>query len=79
MDPATLFNAADVGGMDTAPVLGESSAVTSSYQLQWHELVLNIILSPVQAIAFALLALLAFSLILLTAQTPFTAGWARSS
>jgi hypothetical protein len=64
MLPNTLTAQADVGGFHTAPVLGEAGAVAASYQIRWVELVRSQASAAVQALLFALLAAMAFSLTL---------------
>ena len=64
MHPNTLAEQPDVGGFHTAPVLGEAGAVAASYQIRWLELVRTFAFDAVQALLFALLAGMAFSLTL---------------
>ena len=64
MHPNTLAGQPDVGGFHTAPVLGEAGAVAASYQIRWLELVRTYAFGAVQALLFALLAAMAFSLTL---------------
>jgi hypothetical protein len=64
MEPSTLFNAPDVGGFHTAPVLGEAGAVAAGYQMRWLELIRTYASSAALALLFGLLAVVAFSLIL---------------
>ena len=64
MHPNTLASQPDVGGFHTAPVLGEAGAVTASYQIRWLELVRTFAFYAIQALLFALLAAMAFSLTL---------------
>jgi len=64
MHPNTLAYQPDTGGFHTAPVLGEAGAVAASYQIRWLELVRTYAFGPVQALLFALLAAMAFSLTL---------------
>ncbi len=64
MQPEGLTNIPDVGGFHTAPVLGEAATVTAQYQLRWLELVRAYVLSAVEALLYALLAVVAVSLIL---------------
>jgi sulfur transfer complex TusBCD TusB component (DsrH family) len=53
------------GGFHTAPVLGEAGAVAASYQIRWLELVRSYASFVVEALLFALLAAMAFSLTLI--------------
>jgi hypothetical protein len=62
MEPNTLTNQLDAGGFHTAPVLGEAGAVAASYQIGWLELIRSFASLAVQALLFALLAAMAFSL-----------------
>ncbi len=64
MAPEALTNQPDAGGFHTAPVLGEAGAVTAGYQLRWLEVVRAYLPFAIQAHLYALLALVAFSLIL---------------
>jgi len=64
MEPSTLADTANAGGFHTAPVLGEASAVATDFQIS--RLALFRLYSPyaVEALLFALLAVVAFSLVL---------------
>jgi hypothetical protein len=62
MEPNTLFQGDDVGGFHNAPLIGQASSVTARYQMRWLELVRAYLLSPIQAIVFALLGIIACSL-----------------
>ena len=64
MEPYTLINGPDVGGMHNAPVLGEAGAVAAGYQMRWLEVIRAFAFSAAQALLFGLLAVVAFSLIL---------------
>jgi signal transduction histidine kinase len=64
MDPITLMTSADAGGFHTAPVLGEAGAVAANYQLRRLALIRAYSPFAVYALLFALLAVVAFSLIL---------------
>jgi hypothetical protein len=64
MEPGTLVNAPDGGGMHAAPVLGEAGAVAAGYQMRWLELIRAYASSAALALLFGLLAVVAFSLIL---------------
>ena len=64
MAPEALTTQPDAGGFHTAPVLGEAGAVTAGYKLRWLELVRAYLPFAVQAHLYALLAIVAFSLIL---------------
>ena len=64
MQPNTLAEQDDVGGFHTAPVLGEAGAVAASYQIRWLELVRAFAFDAIEAVLFALLAGMAFSLTL---------------
>jgi len=64
MEPSTLIQQTDPGGMHTAPVLGEASAVAASYQLRWLERTRTYSSWAAQVLLFGLLAVVAFSLIL---------------
>ena len=64
MEPEALATEPDAGGFHTAPVLGEAGAVTAGYQLRWLEVVRAYLPFAIQAHLYALLAVVAFSLIL---------------
>ena len=64
MEANTLLQGDDVGGMHTAPLLGQAGAVMARHQMRWLELVRSYILSPIQAFVFGLLGLVACSLML---------------
>lgn len=64
MDPSTLIESPDAGGMHRAPVLGEASVVALQYQSQWLEFVRGFFSQAVAAAIFGLLALITLSLIL---------------
>jgi hypothetical protein len=64
MEPSTLLNIPDAGGTHDAPLLGEAAVIGLHYQAQWLELIRSYLLGLVVAAVFALLAVVAFSLIL---------------
>jgi hypothetical protein len=64
MEPNTLLEGADVGGFHTAPLLGQSGAVTARHQMRWLELIRSYILTPIIAFGFGLLGVVACSLML---------------
>jgi hypothetical protein len=64
MMPSTLTEVADVGGFHSAPVLGDASTVTAGYQISWLELIRGYAVSAMQIPLFAVMAVLAFTLIL---------------
>ena len=64
MTASTLAQEPDAGGFKTAPVLGEAAAVTAGYQIRWQEQVRGYGSFAIQAVLFALLAAMAFSLTL---------------
>jgi len=64
MEPNSLNNAPDAGGMHSAPLLGEAGAVAASYQIRWLELIRSLASYVPPAVVFGLLAVVAFSLIL---------------
>ncbi len=61
----TMLQSPDAGGLHSAPVLGEAGAVAADYQIRWLELVRGYASSAFEALLFGLLAVFAFSLILL--------------
>ncbi|MGO9336934.1 MAG: SpoIIE family protein phosphatase [Terracidiphilus sp.] len=64
MEPNTLLESNDVGGFHTAPLLGQSGAVTARHQMRWLELIRSYILTPIIALGFGLLSIVACSLLL---------------
>jgi len=64
MEPSTLKDFPDVGGLRTAPLLGEAGAVAANYQLLRFEHFKADVHLIVLAMLFGLLAIMAFSLIL---------------
>ncbi len=62
MAPDTLVTQADTGGMHTAPLLGDASAVLAGYQLRWLEPLRAQVAGVVEGLLFLLLAGVAFSL-----------------
>lgn len=64
MEANTLLQGNEQGGFHSAPLLGEARAVAAQHQGHWLELVRAYFLSPVQAIIFALLGIVACSLML---------------
>src|SRR5260370_29982291 len=64
MDPSTLKDFPDVGGLRTAPLLGEAGAVAANYQLLRFEHFRADAHLIMLAMLFGLLAIMAFSLIL---------------
>jgi hypothetical protein len=70
MEPYTLTSAPDVGGMHSAPVLGEAGAVAADHQMRWLELIRSFASSAAQALFFGLLAVVALTLILFDRSDP---------
>jgi hypothetical protein len=64
MEPGTPTLTADAGGMHDAPWLGDSTVVTLHHQSQWLEIIRGVGSSALAASVFALLAVVAFSLML---------------
>jgi serine phosphatase RsbU (regulator of sigma subunit) len=64
MEPSTLIQSPEAGGMHSAPAIGEDGAVKAGYQMRWLETIRIYALSFVQSLLFGLLAVVAFSLIL---------------
>jgi sulfur transfer complex TusBCD TusB component (DsrH family) len=62
MTPNTLVTQADTGGLHTAPLLGDASAVLAGYQLRWLEPLRAQIAGSLEGLLFLLLAVVAFSL-----------------
>jgi hypothetical protein len=70
MEPLTLLQNPDAGGMHNAPLLGEAGVIALHDQSQWLELIRAYLIDAVQAVVFALLAVVAFSLILFDRSDP---------
>ena len=64
MNPSDVDLDPEAGGLHDAPLLGTAAAVTAGYQLRWVELVRAYTAWVIEALLFALLAVLSFSLIL---------------
>ena len=64
MGPGTLLTQPDAGGLHNPPVLGYAAAVAADYHLRWLELVREYSADATLGILFAVLALVAFSLVL---------------
>jgi len=64
MEPHTLLDVPDGGGLHAAPVLGEAGAVAAGYQMRWLELIRTYASDAALALLFGLLAVVAFTLIL---------------
>jgi len=70
MEPSTLTQDPTVGGMHGAPVLGEAGIVALDYQSKWVGLIRSDLADAISALAFALLAAMAFSLIFFDPSDP---------
>jgi len=64
MEPSTLLTDPDAGGMKSAPLLGEAGVIGLLYHSQRLELIRGYLMYAAEALVFALLAVVAFSLIL---------------
>lgn len=64
MQPQTLTEASNVGGFETAPIIGETAAIAAVHQVLFDELVRAYFWQPIEAAVFGLLGLVAFSLVL---------------
>ena len=64
MEPYTLLDDPEAGGMHSAPVLGQADAVAASYQVRWLALTRSYAFAAILALLFGLLGVVAFSLIL---------------
>jgi hypothetical protein len=62
MSPNTVVSQADTGGLHTAPLLGDASAVLAGYQLHWLEPVRAQVAVTIDGLLFLLLAIVSFSL-----------------
>ena len=79
MEPNGLLTSDDPGGLHAAPLLGEAGTLAAGYQIRRLGLLRSYSSWAVEAILYALLAIVAFSLILLTALHRSISGWERSS
>jgi hypothetical protein len=70
MDPSTLIVESDAGGLHAAPLLGQASAIAAGYHLRRMEQFRAYADAPLEILLFALLAALAFSLILFDRSDP---------
>jgi hypothetical protein len=64
MQPQTLFQASDPGGFESAPLLGEATAIANLHQVLSDELIRAYVWQPIEGAVFGLLGLLALSLAL---------------
>lgn len=62
MQPQSLFQATDVGGFESAPSIGEASAVAAQFQVNFDELLRAYAWQPLTAVIFGILGLVALSL-----------------
>lgn len=60
---AAYLAAPDAGGIHIAPALGEAGAIAGRYRLQWLQTFCGYVVEVVEPIAFALLAVMAWTLI----------------
>jgi stage II sporulation SpoE-like protein len=70
MSPSTVVINPDVGGIHTAPLLGNADAVLARYQLNWLQLVRAQIFGGLVGVLFLLIAIGAFSLTRLDRSDP---------
>jgi len=63
MEPVTLLNTPDSGGIHIAPLLGDAVTVAAGYQTQWLELIRVYAFDPVESVVFLLLGLSVLCLI----------------
>jgi serine phosphatase RsbU (regulator of sigma subunit) len=64
MEPSTLTESDEVGGLHTAPLLGQLGAISAQHQLRWEELIRAYAGALIEALVFSLLGVVAFSLTL---------------
>ncbi len=64
MMASTLKEEADVGGLHNAPLLGHASSLAAQHQMSWLELVRAYAARVVESLLFALMAGMAFTMIL---------------
>ncbi len=70
MGPVGLLHSPDAGGLNFAPLLGESSAIAAQYQLQWQVRIRELTYPPIEAALLLLLALISASLIFFDRSDP---------
>ena len=70
MSPSTVVINPDVGGIHTAPLLGNAETVSARYQLNWLQLVRAQIFAGLLGLLFLLVAIGAFSLTRLDRSDP---------
>jgi len=70
MQPGTLLQAPDAGGLHTPPALGETAAVTANYKLAWLATIQGYITVLIEAVLFLMLAGAIGSLILFDRTDP---------
>ena len=63
MEPSSLIQTSDAGGMHTAPLLGEKDAVALHDEFRWVELVRTYLFTSIETVMFGLLSVVTFSLI----------------
>lgn len=63
MEPSSLLQGVDSGGMHTAPILGGKEAIALHYESRWVELVRTYLATSVETVLFGLLSIVTFSLI----------------
>lgn len=64
MRPQTLFQAGSPGGFESAPSIGDASAIGAQYQVQFDDLIRAYLWQPLVAGVFGFLGLVALSLVL---------------
>ena len=70
MAPATIVINPDVGGIHTAPLLGNAETVSARYQLNWLQLLRAQVFAGLLGLLFLLVAIVAFSLTRLDRSDP---------
>jgi hypothetical protein len=64
MQPQTLYQPSEVGGFESAPFLGEATAVSAIQHVLFDDLIRTYLWQPIECTVFGLLGLLALSLAL---------------
>ena len=64
MQPGTLVQLGDVGGFESAPLIGEAGAIATMQHVHFDELIRAYLWQPIEAMVFGLLGIVALSLVL---------------
>jgi len=70
MEPSTLTESDEVGGLHTAPLLGQMGAISAQHQLRWDELIRAYAGALIEGLVFSLLGVVALNLLLFDRSDP---------